>query len=299
MCHQIDLTTPRATNEVVAEIAALPGPRRAPAVNAFLHSRAGQFERMASSMLRAARVRDLSLTGDVANILAVTAAKIIERTATGWRPANPSITFEVQVRTESRAQVRSLLDHELPSLSGSVGAQRRYREVQRTLAQLTADLGRTPSPEEVITATNVRLRATRKDPAREGILVTEADLVAPGSAPLSVDAVGFFEPVTTDGMHGDGLSALMDLLTSQELTRDILAACAQRSEAVGMVARVWLATVLDTDLDPAHRSVRTLMAAYAKVPRTDVPALLDQVLACAREVVLAAAASSETAHGAL
>lgn len=58
-------------------------------------------------------------------------------------------------------------------------------------------------------------------------------------------------------MHGDGLSALMDLLTSQELTRDILAACAQRSEAVGMVARVWLATVLDTDLDPAHRSVRT------------------------------------------
>jgi len=287
MTTLVDLTTPRATRDVVADIVSIDDrATRLSAVNSFLHSRKGQFERMAASMLRTYRVRDMSLTGDVANILAKTAYTIIEKMAGGWAPSNPSITFEVQVRMDSRAQVRSLLDHELPKLSGSVGAQRRYREAQKTVTELSHLLGRAPTPEEIITATNSRLRTARKDAAREGLLVNEADLVAPGAAIMSIDSENFHEPLVYDYQAGDGMSALMDLMTSRELVRSVVAACSEQSEELGVVARVWLATVLDSNTDPTHRSVRAQMAAYAGVRSARIPGLLKQVIEVARRIVL-------------
>ena len=85
-------------------------------------------------------------------------------------------SLEQRLWVSARPVVRSEMDKAKSPASGMVAAQRRRREYLRTELELFGSGTHSPTVEQVVATTNQRLRRLRKDPAREGLLVSVHDV---------------------------------------------------------------------------------------------------------------------------
>ena len=127
--------------------------------------------------------------------------------------------------------------------SGAVALARRMREMGRMREALRATFDREPTNEEIVEATNTKMRATRKDPARQSMICSVDDL---RTDPVAYSLVG---DVTNDPSNDS-------LLASHEAAKTITSVirlAEQTSPTLGLVARVWIGDLYN----PAVQAIRT------------------------------------------
>ena len=127
--------------------------------------------------------------------------------------------------------------------SGAVALARRKREMGRMREALRAQYDREPTNPEIVEATNVKMRATRKDPERQSMICTLEDLRT--------------DPVAYSLLDHDVAGVEQDtLIATHEAARTIAAVIQvahQTSETLGNIARAWIGDLYN----PAVQSVRT------------------------------------------
>lgn len=201
----------------------------------FLASRDKQFNRIAGSLCRSNSVRRTDYLEVVKSLVAEMCWQMIVWAREDETYLDRVDSWEAILVYNVRPKVRSEIDHQRSPASGMVSAQRRYRELARTRSELTSARGERPSVKETVEETNRRLHATRKDPVRQGMVVTELDeLAARGAAPFDetldsvVHQVDFAENYILHPAEGP------------VLVRTVVELAAEHSELCGQVAEMWM-----------------------------------------------------------
>lgn len=127
--------------------------------------------------------------------------------------------------------------------SGAVALQRRMREMGRMREALRAQYDREPTNQEIVDATNSKMRATRKDPERQSMICSVEDLRT--------------DPVTYSiGDHDIAADSAESLLAPHEANGTVAAVIKLaygHSESLGVVAKAWIGDLYN----PAVQTIRT------------------------------------------
>lgn len=189
---------------------------------------------------------------------------------------------------KAKAAVASWLDSPAVTVATAMaGISRRYRQSIVARNEYIAQHGREPSDAELVEHINAHAYATRKDPKKQGALVTESDVAGTMLQPYSMDwqtpdgdfaADSFGSPTDDVGVRERGeLSVTVRRLgeLSDEMFPQIV------SPTVREVLAVWMDFVLDNE-----PLTVTAVASYLQVPRQTAKERMgqvDQVLARVRE----------------
>lgn len=162
-------------------------------------------------------------------------------------------------------------------MSGTSSVVRRQRALTAHRARMVASLGREPGVKELVDDFNARMRATRKDPVRQGMVASGEDLVEPWRHRVPVDPVS--------GAIGGGLAdqtrapfVVDDYPVLSASATHLIAAILSRTAATGglvdSVARCWLGPAQETDTLATDAEI----AGVLRVDIELVPQLRQQVV---------------------
>lgn len=256
--------------EQIRAIAATPDrAAREGAITAFISARYPALRRQARRLCSVNAVPASTYLDDVLQIVLEAAWRLLRSLAEDPAQIESLPSFEQRVWVTARPLVRSELDKAKSPASGMVSVQRRAREVRRTQLEMMSRGHSAPTVEEVITATNDRLRALRADAARQGLLVTAADITA-AEAPAALDSpdaadrhVAAHDPTATD------------------MARRVLSATRKVDEETYRTARIYVKEALGPS-DPNRPDVTRLVAADLKVNPRRARTLIRRVVEIAR-----------------
>ena len=127
--------------------------------------------------------------------------------------------------------------------SGAVALQRRMREMGRMREALRAQYDREPTNDEIVDATNAKMRATRKDPERQSMICSVDD--------LRTDPVAY-----AISEHDAVVSGTDSLLAPHEASGAVAAVikvAAGHSEALALIAKAWIGDLYN----PAVQTIRS------------------------------------------
>lgn len=119
--------------------------------------------------------------------------------------------------------------------SGMTTIMRRQRQAATVRAKLRSSLGREPSDQEIIESANADMLSRRSNAAKQGVLLTEADLVPVGSAADIEDHLGAAAPADDE--------ALLAPTEARDLIRFIIEECRATSTQLGVAADTWLGSM--------------------------------------------------------
>lgn len=200
----------------------------------FLARHRGLWRRIAAHLCRANSVRRTDYLDDVESHVMVAAWEMLEAARQDAGLLGSMRSFPAVVHFHARPRVRSFLDRATAPASGMVGAQRRRRELQRTRAELAALRGREPTTAEVVDTTNERLAATRKDPARQGMVVSRSDALALRGALSFDETLDSQQPARTEP------DFVLHPVEGRELVASVVRAARAEDRTLGQVAALWL-----------------------------------------------------------
>lgn len=256
--------------EQIRAIAAMPDrAAREGAITAFISARYPALRRQARRLCSVNAVSASTYLDDVLQIVLEAAWRLLRSLAEDPAQIESLPSFEQRVWVTARPLVRSELDKAKSPASGMVSVQRRAREVRRTQLELLSLGHGTPTVQEVITATNDRLQRLRADAARQGLLVTAADITA-AEAPVMLDS-----PDAADRRvdpHDP---------TASDMARRVLEATRRVDEATFRAARIYVAEALGPT-DPNKPDVTKLVASELDVTPRRARALIRRVIGIAR-----------------
>jgi len=228
------LVTETSVDQVRRIVALPPGPERDLAIDTFMREHDRLHRNQARNLCRINSVPEGKYLEDVyAIVLAGTWMLLVK--CMQEPDLLPKVeTWEAIQYRFVRDQVRRELDRIDAPASGMVNKRRRYREVERTRSALRVELRREPTPEEIVEATNARLLATRKDAARQAILVTEEDLSLQVTVP----------PEAADGAHTDlDDSFVLHPAEGKQLVGRVLRVVEEADPTLHRVAQLWFGEV--------------------------------------------------------
>lgn len=145
----------------------------------FLRPRLTEFRRMAPSLCRRASLPVARYFDEVESIILEEASALLSQLMTEPMLLPSNVPFVVHVRSLSRRSVREYADGAASgmNLSGAVSVARKRRELRSARDSLVRELGRNPTPDEIVAEANRHL-SYLKDQARQGMVLTKADLMA-------------------------------------------------------------------------------------------------------------------------
>lgn len=129
------------------------------------------------------------------------------------------IKFETIIFYHARDRYRRETDKMDTPASGMVNSKRKQRELQKTVHQLHNQGIHNPTTSQIVQKTNERLLATRKNPKRSGILVSERDLQTNWQPPTTIE--DYNQPGEETNQAG---------FTIQELRDGIVARLAEQTD---------------------------------------------------------------------
>lgn len=241
------------------------GATQSAAVDELLRGCKPLFARYARALCRSNSVPATRYLDDIEALVAAEAWELITEAI-----ADPDIlddipTFEARLFVRVRPKVRSFVDRFESPASGMVAARRRVREVAKTRSQLRR-AGVEPKIETVIAETNARLRRTRKDAERQGMLVDVSTFIE--AAPAT--------PVNEYTARVPAPSA------SDVLFRQVVEATLDATRAMGSKTE-WAATLFLTELQGTGTADAPDMARHVakelRIRTADASALLGVVRA--------------------
>ncbi len=134
-------------------------------------------------------------------------------------------------------------------LAGGSGAARRSGAIHAARREISIRHGRPASDAEIVDEVNRRAWGTRRDPVKQGALVTVADVhIAP---PLSLDALPLdalprigFDTDTTGAQSPDAPDGPLERIDAERLIARTIDVCAAVSASLGTAARLWIGDAL-------------------------------------------------------
>lgn len=127
--------------------------------------------------------------------------------------ATNMIKFETIIFYNARDRYRRETDKMDTPASGMVNSKRKQRELQKTVHQLHNQGIHNPTIDQIVQETNNRLLATRKNPKRSGILVTERDLQTNWQPPTTIE--DYNQPGDETSQVGFTIQELRDNIIAQ------------------------------------------------------------------------------------
>lgn len=214
---------------------------------------------------RSARIchsRRLDLTSwgpDIESAVCEAAFRLTLDIISGAAEAATTGAFFAMLEFRAKAAADEMLNSAggLRGVSGLTGRNRRIRELRATEATLAQALGRAPTPDEVIDATNQSLRTRRSDAVRQGMVCTMSDWEALVAGPAIVPAPTF----TLDGIEEAPIVSTDDaidpaVLDYPRMRQRVLNALGEEGSSTRRkVAEAWLPVALDAHFDQLPTAV--------------------------------------------
>lgn len=229
----------------VLAILAATGRERQHLLDDFMRSKLKVFRSIGLKLCRTASMDIARHADEATSIVAAEAVVMLNELIADPARLDQLQSFDGKLWVRCRPLFRTYADSAAggKNASGAVALARRQRELGRMRDALRAQFDREPTHQEILEATNAKMRATRKDPERQSVLCTIDDLRA--------------DPVAYALLDHDVAGVEHDpLLASHEAARTITAVirvAAQTSYSLGLVARAWIGDLYN----PAVQAVRT------------------------------------------
>jgi hypothetical protein len=176
------VTEQRSVLDRLREMAAASGAERARLRDAFIGDERKLFRFLAHRLCRTLGLPAALHRDDVEQLVAIEALAWVDELVAHPAAIEDIESFEGLLHVRSRASVRAWADRHLSPASGMVALNRRVRKLNQLRDEMRAATGAEPSDRELAHEHNRRMTATRKDAAKQGMLVTSADLRVSGPA---------------------------------------------------------------------------------------------------------------------
>lgn len=179
----------------------LPEVKQASALNDFFVVRTVVMRRIAGAICRLHGRTNLDFFDEVYSIVMMNAMALVDKFRNDPSSMSKVRRYETKVKLLAMTRVVEWMATEAggAAASGMTSALRRTRVARLTAESLAKNLGRTPTTEEVVIEANIRAAASRKDPARQGMVITAKDLKLPTVEPEDIsDMIDITDPVGDD-----------------------------------------------------------------------------------------------------
>lgn len=206
---------------------------------------------------------------------------VLNRVADGAQPIElKSQNWYAYLRQVGRNAAQGWVDSPAATgIAGQAGRMRRRTAIAKHASQLALELGRQPTPNEVLARVNAAAMASRTDAAKQGALVTCVDF-EPASAVYATDDLALAAAADEESARlGDPVgSGACERVSLQWMLRE----CEERGPEVGAFARAWIGGGLAnppmfTSADEARKAIG--------VSRRRGAVLVDEVRAVAKTLL--------------
>lgn len=262
------------THQMIWEIVLAEGSEQIRARDEFIESRGKLFRNIAFRLCRNFGIQKALHLDDVVQIVAMEAVAWVDELIAEPKEINKVVNWEGMLHVRARASVRAWNDMNLSPASGMISVSRRVRALNQLRDEMRST-GNEPTDREVVEAHNEKMRATRKDPARQGMLATVDDLHLAATA-ADIDDHDRMGPME------DG--CLLHPAEGPEFVKSVVEAAAGRGETVARVAAVWLSGVYSGE---GAEQVLTVaeVASELKISRSTASAHIRFVKGLARTIL--------------
>lgn len=248
-------------------------------INDFIASRQGQYERMARRACHRYK-RSVDHYDDVASIITEHAWQLVNHLVSDPESLErDSRNFDYVLSKRISDAVEAYMCSELggAAASGMSNVIRRAAQAEKTRNIMRLRELREPTDAEIIEETNKRLSEDRKDPAKQGILITEDDLFHHGHAyeidPELVEHSVFAPQDDFILLPFEGKKLVMAILEAVRATGD---------RKLISVGEVWIASLIDESV--GEKSQRDICE-ITGLKRSDVSRRVSAIKRLARKVV--------------
>ena len=265
----------RPVLEQLREMATASGARRARLRETFIADQRKLFRFLAHRLCRTMGLTVASHRDDVEQIVALEALAWVDELLAAPAAIQTIESFEGMLHVRARAAVRAWVDRNLSPASGMVSLNRRVRKLNQLRDEMRATSGVEPTDREVALEHNRRMVATRKDAAKQGMLVSPADLRAAGPA-VDIDDV----ELTVSGPE----ECLLDPTEGPPLVRAVIERARTIGGVTAAVAEAWLSGVYSSEGDQRVLTTREV-ADQVGLPQESAAAQVRKVRTLAKRVL--------------
>src|SRR5690625_688471 len=204
---------------------------------------------------------------------------------------NLSAILEQETRYHVREDRRRGLLDGTAGVPGDSAHDRKTKALARSRQLFEREHARTPADDELVEFHNARMRATRKDPARQSVLVTTKDLRPLSAVPLQDPHVATEPGLTCEDSPDLGLperqrrlDAVIAQCEQNDEERQLARRRALKREPVQMatVARIYLADHAQGDLATRQEIIEKL-GVTERASRREVGSHLKEIMALLRD----------------
>lgn len=175
---------------------------------------------------------------DVEQLVALEAVAWVDELLVNPAAIDVIESFEGLLHVRSRSSVRTWADRILSPASGMVSLNRRVRKLNQLRDELRAATGTEPTDGELAREHNERMLATRKDAAKQGMLVTAEDLRVARPA-VDIEDLELAVSETEDG--------LLHPTEGPAVVRAVIERARSIGGVTSDVAQAWLSGVYESE----------------------------------------------------
>lgn len=237
------------TRDVIRGIAAADKSAQPALINTFISERWGLFKQIGWSLCRNFGVSSDSHGDDFTSMVAEEAYKmLLEHLADEDELARVEV-WEGMLKLRARQIVRNYLDREMAPAAEMTSALRRVRLLNQTRDAMRMELKREPSDREVVDTHNEKMRRTRSNAVKQGVIASVDDLRT-YRACADVDDHDRAEPIDTEFvLHPVEGPRFLKLLVQRT---------GEYNERLGTAAELWLGGLFGGEYPPRIASIEEI-----------------------------------------
>lgn len=239
------------THDAVRAIMAAPLTRRPALINDFMAARMTLFKQISRWLCRNFGQSYENHGEDFASIVSMEAYKMLTEQLEDEAELEKVEVWEGMLRHRSRQVVRNFLDKDMAPASAMSSTFRRVRLLNQTRDEMARESGSFPTDIQIVEAHNEKMRASRVNAVKQGMIATVDDLRVYRQC-ADIDDHDFREAIDTD--------FVLHPVEGPQFMKAIVEAVALQNPKLGAAAEIWLSGLYVADGDPRMASVTEIAA---------------------------------------
>lgn len=265
------------TRDAVRMIAAAAPHLRPALINDFISDRMTLFKQISRWLCRNFGQSYENHGEDFASMVSMEAFKMLTEQISDEEELERVEVWEGMLRVRSRQVVRNFLDKEMAPASEMSTTLRRVRLLNQTRDEMAREMGRFPTDQEIVETHNLKMRAQRANPVKQGVIATVEDLQVYRQC-ADVQDHDYSAPIDTDFVLHPVEGPRFIALVVQRTTA--------YNERLGEAASLWLSGLYAEGEPPRIASVEEIAVALSvsqSTARAYVRKIKDYAITVARE----------------